>query len=798
MHPLLKTALIVVAGLIAVVVVAVLLIVLLIDPNRFKPQLIAAVQQQTGRELRIDGDLGWSFYPVLGFELGSAELANAPGFSGEPMLAVRRIAVGVDLLPLISGTANVSQLRLEQPRINLAKDAQGRSNWDDILEHRRQLETQQPAAADEPVVAEEGRELHVAIAGLQLVEAAINWSDAQQQQNFQIAPVNLETGAIRSGEPVDLTLSLRVTSAQPALEGDLKLTATITADEAFETLAWDALKLALEAKGESLPARSLTAELSGGGRIDLQTQALRFSDGALTFSMPGLNGQFDAGGELRFNLRGDLEQQRFDSDDLVLKVTLDGSSLPGGTQTLTLRTPMALDLNRQTLSLPAVVASGAGIDLKARVDGSRIIDQPRFGGEIAIAKLPLRKLLNDLKVELPAMADANTLQNVALDSAFSATTERIELDRLKLVFDDSTLSGRLGAGLGEVTRIGFDLKLNRIDADRYLPAEEETAKPPVSAPAKAPAGTAADQTFAFLDTLALDGKLSIGELRIQGLQLRDVSTTVKTAGRTVAVDPLVAVLYGGRAEIRVNLDARGAQPQTRVRSSLQQIHIGALLDAWLQKPGPVEGRGNLNAELDFAGLDAATILGSLGGGGELRLADGAVRGLNVAQEIRNALAAVKRQPRQEGALKTDFTELVVPFKLSAGNFNWSQLSASSPLLRVGSSGAFNLLSQAVDTKLDVTVVQSLKGQGGEALGEVAGLLVPVTVRGTFDDPKISVDLLKVLEQTKLGAKKEELETELKEKAKAREDELKEKASKELQRGLQRLFKAPKEEAAPAE
>ena len=47
---------------------------------------------------------------------------------------------------------------------------------------------------------------------------------------------------------------------------------------------------------------------------------------------------------------------------------------------------------------------------------------------------------------------------------------------------------------------------------------------------------------------------------------------------------------------------------------------------------------------------------------------------------------------------------------------------------------------------------------------------------------------------------EALETELKEKAKAREDELKEKASKELQRGLDQLFRAPRSEegeAAPA-
>jgi AsmA protein len=797
----LKLILAAVVALVALLAVALLLLVLLVDPNDFKPQLEAAAKQQTGRELRIDGELGWSFYPVIGIDVGRARLANAAGFGDEPMVAVERIAVGVDLLPLLTKRVQISQLRLEQPQVNLARDGSGRGNWEDILEHRqRQSEAAPPEQPEEAGTA--GEAVALEVGAVELVDAAFSWRDQQQQQHFRVAPVNLETGAIRAGQPVMVTLSLALTSEEPALAATVGLTGNVAVDEGFQRIALSALKLNTEASGAALPANSLTLDLSGTGVVDLAAQRLHFEAGVLAFQLAQLNQQLDVEGELRFELEGDLARQRFHSDELALELTLDGSKLPGGSRTLMLTTPATVDLEAQTLALPTLIARGAGIDLRAQVEGATIVDQPRFSGAIDIAELPLRQLLTDLAIELPAMADENTLQRLALKSGFAVSAERVDLTGLQVSFDESRLTGSVGTTLGDVQQVGFDLRLDRIDADRYLPpAGEKGAEMPKGVSAQAPASEGgpaaqpppanADDTFAFLDTLALDGRVAIGELRIQNLDLRDVTLTVKSAGRTLALDPLNLSLYGGQALVRMDIDARGAQPQTRVRSNLEKVAMGSLIDAWLEKRGPVEGTGNLQADLRFTGLDASAILASASGGGQLRLSDGAVRGVNVAQEIRNALATIRRQPKQEAALKTDFTELVVPFRLDGGKFNWSDLSASSPLLRIGSSGAFGLLDQAVDTRLDVTVVKSLKGQGGEALGDLAGLLVPVTLRGSLDEPKVSVDLVKVLEQTALGAKKEELEAELKAKAKLREDELKEKAGKELQRGLDRLFKAPK-------
>lgn len=737
-----KIVLIIVAVLLAITVLPLLALVLLVDPNSFKPQIVAAVKEQTGRDFRIDGKLGWSFYPVLGIELGSSQLGNAQGFGDKPMLALKSVAVGVELLPLLEREINVSQLRLEQPQINLGVDKSGRSNWDDILEKQKQIS----AAATAPTSSsppdannananptDDGKAsppLRVAISGVEIVDGTVSWNDAENGQSVQVSKLNLETGAINPLKPVDIKLAMYVHSAAPALDGDVKLGSSVL----FDTVA----------------------------------QALTLQQTELT-------------------------------------VELAGKDIPGGKQTFTMKmNSITANLDKQTLAIPSLYIGIAGVELQASVDGAQIIDKPQFSGQLSLAEISLRKLLGNLDITLPEMADNKALGKFDFSSRFTATPQQVDIAQIKMTLDDSTISGDLKAGLGDITHLGFDLQLDGINADRYLPPPAPTAGATSSA-AQAdsavaqPAQVDDSATFAPLDTMAVNGKVSIGKLRVQNLDMTDAVLVVKTQGRKVTIEPLKAALYGGGAVIKASIDGSGRRAQGEAAIMLLKLNVGEFLDAYMQKRGPIEGNGNILATVNFVGLDGNSIMSSASGKGELRFLDGAVRGFNIAQEIRNALALVKKQPRQDAPKKTDFTELVVPFTIDKGVLSWHDMTASSPLLRIGSKGDFNLATQKVDTTVDASVVSTLKGQGGDPLNELAGFLVPLKVRGAMDDPKISIDIKKVLAQTKLGEKQKALEAkvderkaELKEKADEKKDEAKKKAGEELKRGLDKLFNKKKE------
>jgi len=737
MNKPLKIFLIVVVVLVALVVLPVLALVLLVDPNSFKPQIIAAVKQQTGREFRIDGKLGWTFYPVLGIELGRSQLGNAQGFGDKPMVAVERVAVGVELLPLLEREINVSQLLLENPQIDLGIDKSGRSNWDDILElqkHNKATASAQasspatPASSAPPVAGTASTPpLRIAISGITISDGAVNWRDAKNAQNVQLSKLMLKTGAINPLKPVDVAISMDVNSAAPAVTADITLSSSVL----FDTV----------------------------------TQLLT------------------------------LQQTE-------LHVNLTGKDIPAGKQKLALKTgTVTANLDKQTLVVPALYVDIGNAELKASIDGHNIIDKPQFGGQLSLAEISLRKMLGDLGIALPAMADDKTLTKFSFASTYSATPARVELQQIKTTLDDSIISGKLQANLGDITHVSFELALDAINADRYL--APPTVTPATTTPSAAGSTAAAtvndSETFAALDTLALNGKFGIGKLHVQNLDLADVEVNLKTEGRTVVIDPLKASLYEGKTVVTVNMDGRNPRAQSQAQVLLLGLNIGNFLDAFLQKRGPVEGNGNIVANVSFTGLAGDAIISSATGGGKVLLANGAVRGFNIAQEIRNAQALVKGKPKQDAPKKTDFTELLIPFTIDKGVLSWQDMTASSPLLRIGSKGDFNLLTQQVDTSVDASIVSTLKGQGGDPLNELAGFLVPVKVKGAMNDPKISIDFKKVLAQTALGDKQKALEAkvderkdELKQKADDKKEEVKKKAGDELKRGLDRLFNKKKD------
>lgn len=120
-------------GLVAVVVLlaaAVLVVPSLIDWNGYKPEIRAAVKDATGRDLRLDGDIGLSVLPSPSLSVEKVSFANIAGGSTPEMARLESLRVHVALLPLLTGDVHVTSVTLVQPTIVLERLADGRANWD--------------------------------------------------------------------------------------------------------------------------------------------------------------------------------------------------------------------------------------------------------------------------------------------------------------------------------------------------------------------------------------------------------------------------------------------------------------------------------------------------------------------------------------------------------------------------------------------------------------------------------------------------------------------------------------------
>ncbi len=257
--------------LVVLIVAAVIIVPMVVDPNDHKQEIIAEVQKATGRDLAIDGDIGLSVFPWLGLELNGLSLSNASGFGDQPFAALDHVQVRVNLVPLIlQQTLEVDKVQVEGLELNLAKSKSGVTNWDDLAE-AGQKETADSSAAEAQVAEKKSAGTgmgEVSIGGIEISGAHIVWDDKSTGDRFEIKDLEVKTGAMNPGQPVEFSLGLGLDSAQPALRSKVDLSGNLNADPKAGSIAVETLKLLLKVTGEGLPKEGVEAEL----RADLYVQ----------------------------------------------------------------------------------------------------------------------------------------------------------------------------------------------------------------------------------------------------------------------------------------------------------------------------------------------------------------------------------------------------------------------------------------------------------------------------------------------------------------------------------------------
>jgi uncharacterized protein involved in outer membrane biogenesis len=127
---LVRTIMLAVAGVVVLAVAGIAVFVATFDPNSRKPQIIAAVQAATGRELTIGGRIGLSISLQPTLEVSDVSFSNPPGFSRPQMATLQKLELQLALIPLLSKEIRVAQLVVRKPDLLLETNAKGQSNWD--------------------------------------------------------------------------------------------------------------------------------------------------------------------------------------------------------------------------------------------------------------------------------------------------------------------------------------------------------------------------------------------------------------------------------------------------------------------------------------------------------------------------------------------------------------------------------------------------------------------------------------------------------------------------------------------
>ncbi|WP_323892609.1 AsmA family protein [Aeromonas caviae] len=685
-------------GLALAAVVAIAALVSLIDPNQFKPQLVEQVRKSTGRELVIQGDIGWRFWPNLGLSLEKVALRNPAGFAEPDLVRFEQGEASVGLLPLLSHKLEIGKVTLSGAHLFIQTRADGSSNLRDLLkasaDPKEEATTSEPAATTPPAASDK-QPWQISLQGIALVDASALVRDDRSGTVSRLEQLDLNLGQLAVDQWVPVTLAAK--GAQGELAFDLKGSAQ--------------LKLASDASRSELKDVALAGSLSEPTqRLDafsLKADRLALGEwSSLSLSLSGAQGA---------------------ADKPTLAGTLEG--------TLKAR----LDENRQLLELSDAV-------LAAKLSGDAL---PR----------------PQMQVKLAGFARAE------LDK------QSVALSNLVLGADDALLSGSGAVRLGAVPKVDFDLKGEKLDLDAWLgqsaKAAPAAAMSGAAASAGAPAQTAAqalstaEPDLTALKSVDLAGRLQLGSLRLKGLDLSAVDLQLALAGGQLTLKQFSAGVAGGQVTASGLLDARQQPARYQVHKRVQGVDVRPLLQT-LAQTDLLEGKGDLEVQVQGSGLSEQALRSRMQGKVNLKLSDGALHGINLAEMIREARATLtgKGADQVKEVRKTDFSALTASFQIANGIARSDDIQLFAPALRVKGQGQTALVPETLDFLFLTSVVESSKGQGGKTVDELKDITIPVRIGGHWQAPSYKLDVKELLSNNKV---------------------LEEKARKEAERGLKKLL-----------
>lgn len=364
-----------------------------------------------------------------------------------------------------------------------------------------------------------------------------------------------------------------------------------------------------------------------------------------------------------------------------------------------------------------------------------------------------------LTVEVPDVAltlTGDTLPNGRVELAltadrivFAPDAGTLDLPGLALRIDDSNVTGDVA--VADTGTLGFDLQIDRLDVDAYLPKPTEqtkqktvTAEPGSTEPTPIP--------LELIRRLNVVGNVRAGELMLFRTHLTQVEGSLRAAGGVLRVDPLAATLYGGQYRGTVIVDATGSQAKVTLDQALTRVQVGELLKSRYDSD---RLSGALTATLVGTGTGRTTrdVLGTLAGTVDLDLTDGVYHGTDFLYELRRARALLKQEapPAKPAREETPIDVLEMQGRLGNGFMRSDAITLEIPAARVGGKGDLDLLALLLDYDLEAELVAAQDDPMTQDLEDLAGKPIPFTVTGPARDPKIRIDLEDLLKGEARGA-----------------------------------------------
>lgn len=549
----------------------------------------------------------------------------------------------------------------------------------------------------------------------------------------------------------EFSLQAPALAVNPQLISSEKVVLALRQKDANGDLGVDVTLAELKGNQQAVESKGLTADVNvnaGPRKVEGHfASPVKANLADMIFEVPSLAGKFDIKdpalpngamqGQFKLAALANVKQEQVKS---TFDLTLAETKLNGDVSVAGFSTPhVGFKVHADTLNLNALLGN-PGSKKEVADSNNKVSNKADKPADLSALKtLFLDGSINIGKI----LYSPYTL--TGLNVGIKTDGQKLALQGLDVKLDDSHIQGNVGISQFSKPLYTFDLNIDKLDLNRYLPAAE----------AKAAETKAAEKTanspeqpidLSALKALNAQGNIRIGWLKYGKTEAKNLNIGLKAQDGVASLDPLNLDVYQGTMRGSVKLDAR-ATPAVAIQQNLQNIAVGPMLVDTINND-MLSGNGNLNLNVTAQGNTVTALKKSLGGSVDLRMADGAVKGFDLAGTIRDAkgkLNLLKGQSttNADNSKKTDFSELTATFNIKNGVAHNDDLAMKAPVFRLTkgeSKGDIDIGKEQINYVATPTLVNSLKGQGGKDAEQLGSIGVPVKITGTFAAPKFAIDM----------------------------------------------------------
>ena len=424
---------------------------------------------------------------------------------------------------------------------------------------------------------------------------------------------------------------------------------------------------------------------------------------------------------LETTLAADLDNNHFVLDPMTLDADIAGMTTNPVSVHLEQKLDVNLDEDRAQVTDLLLEAAGTRTTGNATVTG--LTGEMKVAGQIDTEPFDANAALEAIGEEPIETSDDSALSKVALSATLDGPANSVMVNPLKVTLDSSTLSGKAGLENLETGKIVFDLNLDQITLDGYLPPQSDDEDSAAASGAGGGTGGKEGGTAQLseaelipvesLRPLLLDGSLKIGELNYDTIQASNIVFNVDAKDGVLRLTKASGDTLQGGFNASGRLDVSGNTPRISFKQNVSSMQLQPVVAMALDKD---LAKGIFSMDLDFSasGNSEKALVNSAKGNASMNLADGTVRGLNLYGTLvggvndmlgrfqgLSALIPNQESGKLPAALSEDtkIIDLTTRASLNQQVANLDSLEAKLDKGTLSGNGWMNMLTQEFDLKI---------------------------------------------------------------------------------------------------